>query len=724
MSDAFVVKDAAAARRCVQHLKESRIAAETFLPLDRMKEDRQMAPLNVLLDRDKQSGRRLATACVQHNEKFLHRQEAWRDTASAAIDKMVHFLLQGVIITDTLEMAKQTAYVDAKKQSLMPRVVTLDGEVIAPNGNMSVKALPPHRVEFGGMEQLHQLREKESKLDQVSKDLATLEEESERKAKEVKTLSDEVAKKENELLAVEPQLRQLSATQAVHAKEQKKLTKQIEEFGARLNKGEAAYAAVRKEKEGLEAELLKLGKAHFKKLNSELGVDVREVLTKEEREKQKLRSEIEQYEDHLRRVSAETTRAEQRYRSSHRLDQFKQDLQQYQRDRGLAEQRSVELQELQTQSAAKVQAADERVRKAKEQKEKFEDSNKLGRTDIYKLKVQADDAKKRLKRQNEKVKTIFSMICAIFRECRDRGIDLPLRHPDTSAMDKVLEREQEIDDMPLKDLENACRSVSVDFVNLPEDKKELAEHSRVTDTKTVETEYAEQVAEISRELEEINPNMRAIQECEVEEGKLREIRRDADKASIESQRLLREFESVKAERVSRFMKCFKHIEDKINPYYKELTAYDGFEGGSAYLDLDDAEEPYNGGITFTACPPGKRFFPMELLSGGERSMASMALLFALHSFRPPPLMILDEVDAPFDKKNTGSLVSYLKRLSFQCIVISLKDTFFSHSDSIVGVYKDKAKQTSGILSLSLARLGKLAEGPGAQAPLTDSFLER
>ncbi|CAE7901035.1 pyx, partial [Symbiodinium microadriaticum] len=51
-------------------------------------------------------------------------------------DEMVHFLLQGVIITDTLEQAKQTSYVDAKKKSLMPRVVTLDGEVIAPNGNM------------------------------------------------------------------------------------------------------------------------------------------------------------------------------------------------------------------------------------------------------------------------------------------------------------------------------------------------------------------------------------------------------------------------------------------------------------------------------------------------------------------------------------------------------------------------------------------------------------
>merc|ERR1712151_887190 len=103
---------------------------------------------------------------------------------------------------------------------------------------------------------------------------------------------------------------------------------------------------------------------------------------------------------------------------------------------------------------------------------------------------------------------------------------------------------------------------------------------------------------------------------------------------------------------------------------------DGNDGGSAYLDLDDAEEPYNAGITFTACPPGKRFFPMDLLSGGEKSMAAMALLFAMHSYKPPPFMILDEVDAPFDRKNTDSLVSYLQTLEFQCLVISLKDSFF------------------------------------------------
>jgi len=703
MSEALVVKDISAAQQCVQHLKEGRMASETFLPLDRMDEPQAASPHELT---DGKAGRRLATVCVQHNEKFLQRQEVWRESGPAAIDRTVNFLLKGVIITDTLEQARQTSYVDAKKKNLLPRVVTLDGEVIAPNRNMSVKASAASRVEFGGAEQLRQLREKEVKLQQVTKDLATLQEEAERKTLQANSLSEEVARKESEQGAVEPQLKQLASLHTARAKELKKMAKQVEDMTNRVSQGEAAFAAVRKEKEGLEGELVKLGKAHFKTLNAQLGVDVREVMLKEEREKQQLRAEVERYEDYLRRVSAEASRAEQRFRSSHRLTQLKQDLSQYQRDHSFAEHRLAELEELQSKAATEVQAASDRVRKAKEQKETFETSNKTGKTDIVKLKVQSDDAKKRLKRQNDKVKTIFGIMCAIFRECRDRGIDVPLRQRDSAALDKVLEREQEVDDMPLKDLEAACRSVKVNFSVLPEDKKELAEDA--LNTKTVESEYAEQVAEITRELEELNPNMRALQECEVEESKLKEIRREADRASLESQRLLREFESVKADRVARFMKCFKHIEEKVNPYYKELTAYDGYEGGSAYLDLDDAEEPYNGGITFTACPPGKRFFPMELLSGGERSMASMALLFALHSYQPPPFMILDEVDAPFDRKNTGSLVNYLKRLKFQCVVISLKDTFFSHSDSIVGVYKDKAQQSSGILSLSL-RLGKLAD---------------
>eukprot|EP00913_Durusdinium_trenchii_P025833 g24245.t1 len=432
-------------------------------------------------------------------------------------------------------------------------------------------------------------------------------------------------------------------------------------------------------------------------------------------------------------VKAEETRAEQRFRSTQRLDELQRDLEQYRRDIHFAENRLEELEELQRVAAEKVKAAEEHLTQ-----ENFDEASKTSKAELQLLKTQAEDVKKRLKKQNDKVKMLFSIICTIFHECRERRVELPLLETDAdkSAMERVLSREQDIEDMAMKDLEAAVRSVQIDFSKLPEDKKELALEDRLIDSKTVEAEYAEQVAELARRLEKLNPNMRAMEQCEVEESKLQEIRNQADVASLESQRILRDFEQVKADRVSRFMKCFRHIEERINPYYRELTSYDGYTGGSAYLDLDDAEdglrcrglppkmlfqEPYNGGITFTACPPGKRFFPMELLSGGERSMASMALLFAMHSFQPPPFMILDEVDAPFDRKNTSSLVNYLKKMKFQCVVISLKDTFFAHSDSIIGrssagSAQDRSAQTSGNVSLPLQRLGKLAEE--GEVPLT------
>merc|ERR1712050_326453 len=199
--------------------------------------------------------------------------------------------------------------------------------------------------------------------------------------------------------------------------------------------------------------------------------------------------------------------------------------------------------------------------------------------------------------------------------------------------------------------------------------------------------------------------MCAPEQHQTEADKLEDIKKQGQEATAKVTRLQSKFETCKAERTDRFMKCFRHVETVVAPFYKELTTYDGYEGGAAYLDMDDVEEPYNGGITFAACPPGKRFFPMDLLSGGEKSMASMALLFAMHSYKPPPFMILDEVDAPFDRKNTDSLVNYLRKLDFQVLVISLKDSFFSHSDAIIGIFKDKEAQTSGALTLPLAQLG-------------------
>lgn len=96
---------------------------------------------------------------------------------------------------------------------------------------------------------------------------------------------------------------------------------------------------------------------------------------------------------------------------------------------------------------------------------------------------------------------------------------------------------------------------------------------------------------------------------------------------------------------------------------------------------------------------------MDQLSGGEKTIAALALLFSIHSYRQAPFFVLDEVDAALDNVNVKKVCNYIKQRSadFQCIVISLKDIFFEHADSLVGICKDVELMSSKILTLDLNR---------------------
>merc|ERR1711862_565566 len=82
--------------------------------------------------------------------------------------------------------------------------------------------------------------------------------------------------------------------------------------------------------------------------------------------------------------------------------------------------------------------------------------------------------------------------------------------------------------------------------------------------------------------------------------------------------------------------------------------------GTAYLNVDNTQEPYLGGVRFHVMPPDKRFRDMEQLSGGEKTVAALALLFSMHSIHPAPFFLLDEVDAALDKSNIAKVARYYK----------------------------------------------------------------
>lgn len=178
-----------------------------------------------------------------------------------------------------------------------------------------------------------------------------------------------------------------------------------------------------------------------------------------------------------------------------------------------------------------------------------------------------------------------------------------------------------------------------------------------------------------------------------------------DKARLQAKKARNSFMKIKQERYDRFMKCFDHINSRIDEIYKYLCMN---QGAQASLVLENVEEPYIEGIIYNCVAPGKRFRQMDNLSGGEKTVAALALLFAIRSFNPSPFFVLDEVDAALDNTNIGKVANYIKdqsRKGLQCIVISLKEEFFQHSDALIGVYPVANECiTSKILSLDLTEI--------------------
>ncbi len=148
----------------------------------------------------------------------------------------------------------------------------------------------------------------------------------------------------------------------------------------------------------------------------------------------------------------------------------------------------------------------------------------------------------------------------------------------------------------------------------------------------------------------------------------------------------------------RFRTTFKLVNREFERYFSAF-----FRGGTARLELGETDEDGLPGIEIVAQPPGKKLGSLALLSGGERSLTAVALLFALLQANPSPICVLDEVDAALDEANVGRFVEELRELSkrTQFIIITHNRRTIETADTIYGVSMG-ADSVSRILSLRLA----------------------
>jgi chromosome segregation protein len=182
------------------------------------------------------------------------------------------------------------------------------------------------------------------------------------------------------------------------------------------------------------------------------------------------------------------------------------------------------------------------------------------------------------------------------------------------------------------------------------------------------------------ELGSVNPL--AIQELKEAEDRLEFLnqqRGDVLEAIGNLESTIREINSISEER---FLEAFEFINKRFQEVFREA-----FGGGSATLSLEDPEDLLECGIEITAQPPGKSAKVLTLLSGGEKALAAISLLFAIFRYKPSPFCVLDEVDAPLDEANVARFADMVLKLKegTQFIVITHQKPTMMAADTLYGV---------------------------------------
>lgn len=144
-------------------------------------------------------------------------------------------------------------------------------------------------------------------------------------------------------------------------------------------------------------------------------------------------------------------------------------------------------------------------------------------------------------------------------------------------------------------------------------------------------------------------------------------------------------DSVTNQRFTEFTEGLKTINKHLKEIYQLITF-----GGNAELESVDTLDPFSEGIILSVMPPKKSWKNVSMLSGGEKTLSSLALVFALHSYKPSCFYVMDEIDAALDNRNVSVIANYIyeKAKNAQFLIVSLRNNMFELSDTIIGVFKN------------------------------------
>ena len=631
------------AKNAINQLKRSRAGRATFLPLDGLRQ--YTIPQSTVTTLKSFNGfKGIASELVE--SKTDHN-----------ITAAINYLLGSVVIVDTIENAMAISQRIGRY-----RIVTLDGDVVSPGGSMT-----------GGQKNLRNNSplQTATEINQLEKQISSLTRSFKEDQAQLKDLVDQSVKVENKLQKLHDSLQEINQTineAAISFQNQEKEVK-------RLQDANTLYESRVKQRNDHIVELQKqIAEAN----------DKQALLSKQGEEKKsqmnELQSRIKNFNNLSQRVQSELSKLDPQ------IAVF-----------------ANKLENLAVQEKDKRNQIDNNEKQAADLKEKLTDLNQNGELSVKKntdLKKQKEEIKQKNEQLQNKLNELSSQLGQF--DAQINQLDQVASRNYDLRKDAAIEQEDysvkiaKFNSLIDQRLETLRDDYALTF------EAAIAQAEGQNDQETRE-KLAKSVKLHRMSLEDIGPvNLDSIQEYEDVKKRydfLNGQQNDLLKARDDLEKSMNELdEEVK----SRFKATFEAVAESFKRIFPLV-----FGGGKAKLELTEPNNLLETGIEIIAQPPGKKLQRLSLLSGGERALTAITLLFAMLQVNPVPFCLLDEVEAALDDANVTRFAQFLLKynLKTQFIVITHRRGTMKQADQLYGVVMQESG-ISQVLSVSLKEMKK------------------
>nr|XP_033323654.1 structural maintenance of chromosomes protein 4 [Megalopta genalis] len=627
--DNIVVDTVSTAQACISFLRKNDIGRATFIALEKQQR---------LLERSKQK--------IQTPENVPRLFDLIRVEDERVLPAF-YYGLQDTLVADNLDQATRIAYGHRRF-----RVVTLKGELIELSGTMSgggrtvLKGRMGQKVlrnELSAVE----IEKLQANLDKIHTECANIRAEHQSLENQIHSLNvdlkDMIVEKEKLCIQVqtlreqEPSLRRQLKIQEQKVAESVVDPKKVEQLKKGTNAAEKSLEKVKGNSTSVESEVQSINRK-IEEISGSRVKDQQKVISNCNNTIEKAKAEICKLQVAMKTSERNVKKVEQR------------------------------ISNLETD----VQTCEQRLRDIQKEKEELEVQAKQYLQEINELDealVERDTAMSSFKEE-------LNALQARENKMRAVKIDLDQRMKECKSEIKALKQQ-----IP----EYTRRIAELKLQAIPGE--ELMVLEELTDEQLSELDentLLHDMQKATKKLPSDIPNMQVIADYKEKDALYLQRAADLEKITGDRNKMRDIYETARRRRIQEFLAGFTIITDKLKEMYQMITL-----GGDAELELVDSLDPFSEGIAFSVRPPKKSWKNICNLSGGEKTLSSLALVFALHHYKPTPLYFMDEIDAALDFKNVSIVGNYIKERTknAQFIIISLRSNMFELADYLVGIYK-------------------------------------